>query len=128
MQYLKISLTGQAKAAISGLRFNSQAFYQAGDTLCKKFCRPRVVVKYQLKKKCTPTVRHNDSNGIVHFANVVTNTVNILTRFGYQLDLESEGVLSSAITKISLPLKDQWQHHLRDHRLLAANLLVFKDW
>ena len=35
MQYLKISLTGQAKAAISGLASSSQAYYQAWDTLQK---------------------------------------------------------------------------------------------
>ena len=27
MQYLKTSLTGQAKAAISGIRFSSQSYY-----------------------------------------------------------------------------------------------------
>ena len=35
--YLKISLTGQAKAAISGLGFSSQAYYQAWEILCKQF-------------------------------------------------------------------------------------------
>ena len=35
MQYLKISLTGQSNAAISGLGFSSQAYYQAWDILCK---------------------------------------------------------------------------------------------
>ena len=44
MQYLKISLTGQAKAAISGLGFSSQAYYQAWDVLGKRFGRLRVIV------------------------------------------------------------------------------------
>ena len=74
MQYLKISLTGQAKAAIYGLGFSSQA-YRAWDVLCKKFDRPRVIVEYQLKKIYThPPVRQDDSSGIVRFANVVTNS------------------------------------------------------
>ena len=37
MQYLKISLTCQAKAAISALRFNSQSYYQTWDILSKVF-------------------------------------------------------------------------------------------
>ena len=129
MQYLKTSLTGQAKAAISGLGFSSQSYYQAWDVLCKKFGRPRVIVEAQLKKIYThPPIRHDDSSSIVRFANVVTNTVNVLTRLGFQPDLESEGVLSSATRKLSLQLKEQWLRHLQDHQLLAANLIVFKDW
>ena len=45
MQYLKVGLTGQAKAAIFGLGFCSQAYYQAWDILCKKFGRSRVIVE-----------------------------------------------------------------------------------
>ena len=78
---------------------------------------------------CTQTrVRHDDSSGIVRFANVVANTVKVLTRPGFQHDLESEGVLSSATRKLSPQLTEQWLRHLQDHRLLAANLIVFKDW
>ena len=129
MQYLKISLTGLAKAAISGLGFRSQAYYQAWDILCKKIGRPRVIVESQLKKMYThPSVRQHDSSIIVRFSNVVKNTVNVLTRLGFQPDLESEGVLSSATRKLSAQLKEQWLRPLQDHRLLAANLIVFKDW
>ena len=128
MQHLKISLTGQAKAAISGLGFSSQAYYQAWDSLCKKFGRPRVIVESQLKKIYTnPPVRQDESSSLVRFSNVVTNTVNFWTRLAFYLDLESEGVLSSATRKFSVKLKKQWLRHLQDHRLLAANLIVFKD-
>ena len=48
MQYLKISLTGQAKTAISALGFSSQAYYQAWNFLCKRFGRPKVIVESQL--------------------------------------------------------------------------------
>ena len=108
LQYLKTSLTGQAKAAISGLGFSSQSYYQAWDVLCKRFGRPRVIVEAQLKKIYThPPVRHDDSSSIVRFANVVINTVKVLTRLGFQPDLESEGVLISATRKLSLQLKEQ---------------------
>ena len=128
MQYLKISLPGQAKAAISGLGFSSQAFYPAWDVLCKKFGRSRVIGETQLKKIYThPPVRHDDFSSIVRFSNVVTNTVNVLTRLGFQHHLESEGFLSSATRRLSPQLKELCPRHLPDHRLLAANLIVFKD-
>ena len=129
MQYLKFSLTGQPKAAISGLGFSSHAYYQAWDTLCKKNGRPRVIVESQLMKIYTfRPFRHDDSSGIVRFANVVKNTVNVLTQFCFQHDLEWEGGLSSATRKISPQLKEQWLQHQQDDRLLAANLIVFKNW
>ena len=129
MQYLKISLTNHAKAAISGVGFSSQGYYQACDILCKKFGRPRVIVDFQLKKIYThPPVRHDNSSSIIRFSNVVTSTDNVLTRLGFQPDLELEEVLSSATRKLSVQLKEQWLRHLQDHRLLAANMVVFKDW
>ena len=44
MQYLKISLTGQAKAAILGMGFSSQSYYHAWDILCEKYGRSDVIV------------------------------------------------------------------------------------
>ena len=128
MHYLKISLTGQAKAAISGLGSSSQAYYQAWDILCSRFGRPKVIVESQLKKIYTyPPVRHNDTSSIVRFSNGITNSVNVLTRLGFQPDLESEGALCSATRKLSVQLKEQWLQHLQDHRQHAANLTVFQD-
>ena len=51
-----------------------------------------------------------------------------MTRLGAQHDLESEKVLSSATRKLYPQLKEQWLRNLPDHRLLAVNLIVFKDW
>ena len=42
--------------------------------------------------------------------------------------MELEGILSSATRKLSPQLKEQWLRHPQDHRVLAANLIVFKDW
>ena len=107
MQNLNISLTGEAKAALSGLGFSSQAYYQTRDFLCKKFARPRVIVESQLKKIYThPPARHDDFSNIVRFSNVVTNRVNVLTRLEFQPDLKLEGVLSSATRKLSVQLKE----------------------
>ena len=47
MQYLKTSLTGQAKAAIPGMRFSSQSYYNAWDILCEKYGKSYVIVNAQ---------------------------------------------------------------------------------
>ena len=54
--------------------------------------------------------------------------VNVLTRLGFQADLELDDVLNSATRKFSLQLGEQWLRHLQDCRILGANLIVFKDW
>ena len=51
-----------------------------------------------------------------------------MTRLGLLLDLELEWILCSATRTIFNQLKEQWLRHLKDHRLLAANLIVFEDW
>ena len=129
MQYLKTSLTGQAKAAISGMGFSSQSYYQAWDILCEKYSRSDVIVNAQLKKIHThPPIRHDDSTSIVIFANVDTNVVNTLTQLGYTSDLEAEAGLSSTTRKLSPQLREQWLQYMQDRRLKRSNLIVFKEW
>ena len=129
MQYLKISLSGEAKAAISGMGFSSQSYYHAWDILCEKYGRSDFIVNAQFKKIHTdPAVPHDDSTGIIKFANVVTNVVNTLTQLGYTFDLESEGGLSSTTRKLSPQLREQWFQYMQDRQLLRGNLIVFKEW
>ena len=71
--------------------FSSQSYYHAWDILCEKYGRSDFIVTAQFKKTHThPPVQHDDSTGIVKFANVVTNVVNTLAQLGYTSDLESE--------------------------------------
>ena len=129
MQYLKTSLKGQAKAAISGMGFSSQSYYHAWDILCEKYGRSDFIVNAQFKKMHThPPVRHDDSTSIVKFANVVTNMVNTLTQLGYTSDLESKGGLSSTTRKLSPQLRKHRLQYMQDRRLLRGNLIVFKEW
>ena len=96
MQYLKRSLTGQAKATISGMGFSSQSYYLAWDILCEKYGRSNVIVIAQFRRKHTHRpIRHKDSTSIVKFAILVTNMVKTLTQLGYTSDLEAELGLSS---------------------------------
>ena len=61
MQYLKTSLMGQAKAALSGMGFGSQSHYHAWDILCEKYGRSDVKDNAPFKKIHThPSIRHDD--------------------------------------------------------------------
>ena len=127
MKYLKTSLTGQAKAAISGMGFSSQSKYHDWDILCEKYGRSDVIVKTQFNKIHThPPIRHDDSTSIVRFANVFTNVVNTLTQLGYTSDLEAEAGLSSTTRKLSPQLREQWLQYMQDCRLLRGNLIFCK--
>ena len=129
MQYLKTSLTGQAKAAISGMGFSSQSYYHAWDILCEKYGRSDVIVNAQFKKIHThPPIWPDDSTSIVKFANVVTNVVNTLTQLGYTSDLEAEAGLSSTTRKLSPLLREQWLQYMQDSQLLRGNLIFFNEW
>ena len=128
MQYLKTSLTGQAKDAISGMGFSSQSYYHGWDILCEKYGRSDVIITAQFKKIHThPPIRHDDSTSIVKFANLVTNVMNTLTQLGYTTELESEGGLSSRTRKLSPQLREQWLQYMQDRRLLRGKLLFLKN-
>ena len=116
MQYLKTSLTGQAKTAKLGMGFSSQSYYHAWDILCQKYGRSDVIVNAQLKKIHTHSpIRPHDSTSILKFANMVTIVVNTLTQLGYASHLEAE-------------LREQWLQYMQDRRLLRGNLIIFKEW
>ena len=129
MQYLKTSLTGQSRAAISVMGLSSQSYYHAWDILCEKYGRSDVIVNAQFKKIHThPPIRHDDSTSIVKIANVVPNVVNTLTQLGYTSEIESEGGLSSTTRKLSRQMREQWLQYMQDRRLLRGNLIFFREW
>ena len=83
----RVSLKGQAKAAISGMGFSSQSCYHVLDIFCETYGRSDVIFNAQFKKIHThPPVRHENSASNVTFANV-TNVVNTSTQLGYTSDL-----------------------------------------
>ena len=75
-----------------------------------------------------PVTLFVDSSNIVPFANVVTNTVNVLTRLGFQPEQESKGHSELSNKKLSLELKQHWVQRLEDHRLKVSSLIAFKYW
>ena len=92
-----------------------------------KYGRSDVIVNPQFKKiHIQPPIRHDDSNSIVKFLNVVKNVVNTLTQLGYTSDLEAEAGLSSTTRKLSPQLREQWLQFMQDRRLLRGNLIIFQ--
>ena len=83
INYLKTSLTGQAKATISGMGFSSESNYYAWVVLREKYSRSYVIANAQFLQILThPQVWHNNSKSIVKFADVVTIVANTLTQLG----------------------------------------------
>ena len=78
------------------------------------FGRLGVIAESQLRKIYShPPVRQVNSSGIVRFANVITNTVTVLNRLGFQHEIELEGDLGSATNKFSFSLKSSAYDHYR---------------
>ena len=129
MQYLKTSLTGQAKAAVSGMGFCSQSYNHAWDILLEKYGRSDVIVNAKFKKMYThPLIRHDCSTSIVKLANVVTKVVSTSTPLGYTSEPEAGAGLSSTTRKVSPQLREQCLQYKQDRQLLRGNLFVFKEW
>ena len=127
IQYLKTSLSGQAKSAISGMGISSQSYYHACDILCEKYGKSDVTFNAEFKKIHThPPIRRDVSTSIVEIENVVTKAVNTLTQLGYTSDLEAEARLSSTTRKLSSRLREQWLQCMQDRRLPRGRLIIFK--
>ena len=102
MQNLKTSITGPAKAAISGMGFTTQAYYSAWEVLTNRVGKQSLIVQAQLQNIYSHQfVRQIDSSSIIKFSSVITNVVNLLQQLGYLSYLQSEGVLGSATRKPS---------------------------
>ena len=128
MQYLKTSLTGQAKAEISGMGFSSQSYYHAWDILCEKYGRSDVSQRSIQEKTYSSS---NSTGGFYEHRQICkcgSNVVNTLTQLGYTSDLEAEAGLSSTTRKRSPQLREQWLQYMQDRRLLRGNLIIFKEW
>ena len=90
-QYLKTLVTGKAKAVIEGMGYSGQMYHVAWQTLEHDFGRPELVVNAQLRKTHAYSfINSHDSLEIVKYIQVVSGCVNVLTKFGYEMDIGSE--------------------------------------
>ena len=129
MHYLKTTVTGKARDAIAGLGFSGEMYQQAWANLELNFGRPAVIVNAQMKRIYSfPPIRHEDSAAIIKFSKVISNTVNVLTQFGYTNDLGAENVLNVPLRKFPQQLKERWLTYLHERRYISGNIMMLNEW
>ena len=75
-----------------------------------------LVVNVQLRKiHAYPFIKPHDSVEFAKYSQVVLGSVNVLTLFGCEMDIDTESVLNSAIKKLLIELKNKslanWQKY-----------------
>ena len=129
MKYLKSLLNGKAKAAIEGMGFSGQMYQVAWQTLDHDFGRPELVVNAQLRKVHDyPFIKPHDSLEIVRYSQIVSGCVNVLSQYGYESDINSESVMSSAIRKLPRKLQNKWMTYVLRGDSINKNMRVFSAW
>ena len=129
MHCLKTTVTGKARDAIAGLGFSGEMYQQAWANLELNFGRPAVIVNAQMKRIYSfPPIRHEDSAAIIKFSKVISNTVNVLTQFGYTNDLGAENVINVALRKFPQQLKERWLTYLHEKRYISGNIMMLNEW
>ena len=129
MQDLKTLVTVKAKAAINGMGYSGQMYHVAWPTLEHDFGRPELVVNAQLRKiHAYSFIKPYDSLVIVKYFQLVSECVNVLTQFGYEMDIDSESVLNSAVRKLPNDLKNKWLTYLQRYGASHKNMRVFSAW
>ena len=129
MNHLKTMVTGKAKEAIAGLGYTAEMYNVAWNVLVRNFGKPQMVVNAQLKRIYSfPPMKPYDGTALIKFARIVSGCVNVLTQFNYVGDLNSEGVLGSATSKLTLDMKTKWLTYVKQMNLYQPGLAVFSDW
>ena len=89
----------------------------------KKVRNSLMVVNAQLKRIYSfPSMKPYDGAALIKYARIVSSCVNILTQFNYMGDLNSEGVLGSAIRKLTLDMKTKWLTYFKQMNLYHPGL------
>ena len=73
IKYLKVFVTGKAKAAIEGMSYNGAMYRVAGQKLARDIGRPELVVNSQLRNNPShPFIKHHDRSEIIKFSHIVS--------------------------------------------------------
>ena len=129
MNHLKTMVTGKAKEAIAGLGYTAEMYNVAWNVLVRNFGKSQMVVNAQPKRIYSfPPMKPYDGAALIKFARIVSSCVNVLTKFNYVGDLNSEGVQGSATRKLTLDMKTKWLTHVKQMNLYQPGLAVFSEW
>ena len=128
MNHLKTMVTGKDKEAIAGLGYTAEMYNVAWNVVVRNFRKPQMVVNAQLKRLYSVSpMKPFDGTALIKFAKTVSSCVNVLTRFNYVGDLNSEGVLGSATRKSTLDMKRKWLTHVKQKNLYQPRLAMFSE-
>ena len=101
----------------------------AWNVLIRNFGIPQTVVNAQLKRIYSfPPMKPYDGAALIKYARLVSSCVNVLTQYNYVGDLNSEGILGSAIRKLTLDMKTKWLTYVKQMNLYQPGLAVFSEW
>ena len=128
MTDLKTSVFGKAKTAMKGVEYYGQMVYMPWQTLAHDFGRPESVVNAKLRDVYAYLfTKPHDSVKIMKYFQVVSVYANVLTQFGYGMDISLESVLKIAVGKLPKRLKikcfaylDRYDTRYKSRRVLSA--------
>ena len=70
-------------------------------------------------------IKSHNSLETVRYSHIVSGCVNVLSQYGYEGDINSEPVLSSAVRKLPRELQNKWMTYVLNHELIDKNMRVF---
>ena len=100
MTHLQQNVTGKAKSAIAGFRYNGSHHHEALRCLENRFGKPHVVVQAHLNNltKMSP-VSENDTNSISNYSRAINTIDWTIEDLGYDDDLKAASNVKTAVEK-----------------------------
>ena len=129
MQHLQNSVIGRAKSAIEGYGYNGDSYYEALKELESRFGKHSLVVKVTLDRlRKTTWVQIDKPQEVRNLSDVVSATVWIFKKFGYESDLKAEANVSLTVDRLSQELKIKWKDNTKATKLERPSLVDFSLW
>ena len=129
MQHLQNSVIGRAKSAIEGYGYNGDSYYEALKELESRFGKHSLVVKVTLDRlRKTTCVENDEPQEVRNLSDVVSVTVWIFKKFGYEGDLKAEANVSLTVDRLSQELKIKWKDNTKATKLERPCLVDFSLW
>ena len=129
MQHLQNSVIGRAKSAIEGYGYNGDSYYEALKELESRFSKHSLVVKVTLDRlRKTTCVQIDKPQEVRNLSDVVSATVWIFKKFGYESDLKAEANVSLTVDRLSQELKIKWKDNTKATKLERPCLVDFSLW
>jgi hypothetical protein len=129
MTHLHQSVTGKAKSAIAGFRYNGSHYHEALWCLENRFGKPHVVVQDHLNNLTNMSpVSENDTNSISNYSRAINTIVWTFEDLGYDDDLKAASNVKTAVDKLPTSMILKWNEHLLHNKVSRPTLTVLPKW